>query len=257
MTGQLENDAVTGIGRGKEVMGDNNIQKLKGKLYMDSDVGHTNKEMGSLQSPHIFEAGQSSIGLEKIGPNSLSNHSRGEAFRGVFDSQLTKSIAGNDKGVRCREEEDCMVEFDIEDEREGRKWKCGRKGATTDGGAAPVEGDTMVEMVDTGRFIMGCGKEVQGDGHHGKETRKRVSIKNKARAKAKMGGSQVACILSEKKKMEAGAVGLPEVGVLDGNEGNRGCDSNSEVGISNCLDLPSSFTEIEAASLVNQGRREQ
>ncbi|KAF4393898.1 hypothetical protein F8388_018389 [Cannabis sativa] len=160
---------------------------------MDSDVGHTNKEMGSLQSPHIFEAGQSSIGLEKIGPNSPLNHSRGEAFGGVFDSQLTKSIAGNDKG-----------------------------GATTDGGAAPVEGDTMVEMVDTGRFIMGYGKEVQGDGHHGKETRKRVSIKNKARAKAKMGGSQVACILSEKKKMEAGAVGLPEVGVLDGNEGNRG-----------------------------------
>ncbi|KAF4388552.1 hypothetical protein F8388_012529 [Cannabis sativa] len=94
---------------------------------------------------------------------------------------------------------------------------------------ASVEGDTLVEMVDTGRFMLGYGREVQGDGHHSKESRKRVSIKNKARAKAKMGGSQAGCLVPEKKKMEAGAVGLSEAGFVDGNEGDRVCDTNSEV----------------------------
>ncbi|KAF4404808.1 hypothetical protein G4B88_006194 [Cannabis sativa] len=215
---QLENDVGDGKDRGKAVMEDANNQKLKGKVSMDSDVGHYQKEMGFAQSPLMFEDGQSSFGLEKLGTTSNLNHSRGETLRAGFDTQLPQLSAGNEKGVRYREGKDCRVEFDTQEEREGRKRRCGQNGVTMDGGEASVEGETLVDMVEAGRFNMGYGKAVSGDGNHGKEARKRVSIKNKARSKAKQGGSNVDCSLSEKQKLETGADGLPKVNALAGNE---------------------------------------
>uniref|UniRef100_A0A803PV25 Reverse transcriptase domain-containing protein n=1 Tax=Cannabis sativa TaxID=3483 RepID=A0A803PV25_CANSA len=229
---QLENDVGDGNDRGMEVMEDAHNQKLKGKVSMDSDVGPYQKEMGFVQSPLMFEAGQSSFGLEKLGPTSNLNHSRGEALCAGLDTQLPKVSVGNEKGVRYREGKDCRVEFDTQEEREGRKRRCGRNGVTMDGGAAPIEGETMVDMVEAGRFNMGYGKAVPGDGNHGKEGRKRVSIKNKARNKAKQGGPNVDCSLSEKQTLGTSTDGMPEVNALVGNEEISGCESISE-GIGN------------------------
>ncbi|KAF4404312.1 hypothetical protein G4B88_014768 [Cannabis sativa] len=215
---QLENDVGDGNDRGMEVMEDAHNQKLKGKVSMDSDVGPYQKEMGFVQSPLMFEAGQSSFGLEKLGPTSNLNHSRGEALCAGLETQLPKLSVGNEKGVRYREGKDCRVEFDTQEEREGRKRRCGRNGVTMDGGEAPIEGETMVDMVEAGRFNMGYGKAVPGDGNHGKEGRKRVSIKNKARNKAKQGGPNVDCSLSEKQTLGTSTDGMPEVDALVGNE---------------------------------------
>ncbi|KAF4396903.1 hypothetical protein F8388_004871 [Cannabis sativa] len=161
MMGQLEQNAGAGFGRGKEVMGDINIQKLKGKLTMDSDVGKANKDMGSVPSPHNFQAAQSSNGLGKLESTIILNQSRGELIGDVIDAQLPKTFSGNDKGVRSREGEDFRVAFDVQDEREGRKRRCGRQGVTRDDGEAPVGGGSVVEMVDAGQFIMGRGKVVR------------------------------------------------------------------------------------------------
>ncbi|KAF4348920.1 hypothetical protein F8388_018397 [Cannabis sativa] len=46
----------------------------------------------------------------------------------------------------------------------------------------------MVEEADAGSFVSGTGMEVHGMGQQNEERRKCVSIKNKARAKAKVGG---------------------------------------------------------------------
>ncbi|KAF4347039.1 hypothetical protein G4B88_001085 [Cannabis sativa] len=81
-----------------------------------------------------------------------------------------------------------MGPIKIEDEGDGRKRKCGRKVIDAAKIDYILEGETMVEEADAESFVSGTGMEVHGMGQQNKERRKCVSIKNKARAKAKVGG---------------------------------------------------------------------
>ncbi|KAF4387869.1 hypothetical protein F8388_005486 [Cannabis sativa] len=226
---QVEKDAGTGVRSGKAVVGDPLIQKLKGKVHMGFEVGHNFTQMDYVDSPSQLVAGQCSLGPDQ----KESNNSR--SFRGenTYDRGSTVTLENlkeiNSKGARSRDQVEERVEVANETEGAGRKRQCGRLGNGGGSGIWPIEEVAMEAMGASGKYSPGCTMEGKGDSSGGKENRKRISIKNRARAKAKSGDVKMGADLPEKSsgRMEAG-------GVLDADNVARGDDINSEEVLDDC-----------------------
>ncbi|KAF4391041.1 hypothetical protein F8388_024873 [Cannabis sativa] len=202
---QVEKEAGTGVRSGKAVVGDPLIQKSKGKVHMGFEVGHNFTQMDYVDSPSQLVAGQCSLGPDqKESNNSNSFRGKNTSARGsTVTLENLKEV--NSKGARSRDQVEERVEVETETEGVGRKRQCGRLGNGGGSGVWPIEEVAMEAMVASGKYNPGCTMEGKGDSSGGKESRKRISIKNRARAKAKSGDGNMGADLPEKNsgRMEA------------------------------------------------------
>ncbi|KAF4388079.1 hypothetical protein F8388_014762 [Cannabis sativa] len=222
----LEEEVVTGVSRGAELFDHFHVNKSKGKMDLVTELGLGNRGDNTTKSPHGITRAQvefSNGGLKDVGPSNLKKVMTEDNAKKHNQENVEK-----ERGVRTREFAKGGGQSEVDDEGEGRKRKCGRNTVGSDNIDCDMEGGTAVEGVESGSFKPGCGVETRGMGQQNNGRRKRVSIKSKARGKAKVGGVHADAQFSELKEAPADGAILFTTGTAAPMEGDIVVDSEYE-----------------------------
>ncbi|KAF4397904.1 hypothetical protein G4B88_019625, partial [Cannabis sativa] len=182
---QLQEDVGLGVSRGKELLGQDVMNKSKNTIDFAKGMGFVHNGPESTTSTHnsnVTQDGLNCVGLKDCGP---SNQQKVISENNA-QKQCNETVT-QDKGIRSRgidQDEDISA---ADNEGEGRKRKCGRNTIAFTQTEGCVEGKVLVADAMAESFAPGTGVGICGENQQRKGSRKRVSIKNKARGKAKMG----------------------------------------------------------------------
>ncbi|KAF4383478.1 hypothetical protein G4B88_000178 [Cannabis sativa] len=221
---QVEQRVGDGVDRGSEVNGATESDKLKGKIDTFSEIDQNGIFKNNAQSPPVgktnlgpvdngplFSTSQlkegSSLHMEVVMEAKERGHEAGRGNR--LDSKLRRRMEGKEG------RESVGVVVRVQAELMATMWGGG-------GGLCEHGEDVAVDLGDTERFEVGKSMGGKGLGKKGGESRKRISIKNKARAKARVGGAQ-----SEGNFSGSGVRGTGEVVIFTaGDDGASGKDGD-------------------------------
>uniref|UniRef100_A0A803PWX1 Reverse transcriptase domain-containing protein n=1 Tax=Cannabis sativa TaxID=3483 RepID=A0A803PWX1_CANSA len=234
---QGEEKADDGVDRGNDVNGVVEVNKLKGKLDNVSALDQSGIFLKQTPSPKIDKI---NVGPTVNGPTHFQPQLRERSS--LFDQthQHGSSRGNKEKGIRSWEKDTGAHDFEDEDGREGRKRKCGRSGGISSRGEGGEVGESSCENGFDVAVEMGGAEDVEkgktmgrkGLGTKGGESRKRISLKNKARAKAKMGGNQSGGVFDSAREQGTSEMVMFTAGEVSATGRDRDV-SNSAEGIGN------------------------
>ncbi|KAF4386158.1 hypothetical protein F8388_016410 [Cannabis sativa] len=183
---QLQEDVGIGVSRGKELLGQDVTNKSKNTIDFVKGMGFVHNGPESTKSPHgsnVAQDGFNCVGLKDYGPSNQQKVISETNAQKQCNEKVTKETGVRSRGID--QDEDISA---ADNEGEGRKRKCGRNTIAFSQTEGCVEGKKLVAEAMARSFAPGNGVEICGENQQRKGSRKRVSIKNKARGKAKMGG---------------------------------------------------------------------
>ncbi|KAF4386209.1 hypothetical protein F8388_016461 [Cannabis sativa] len=233
---QGEEKADAGVDRGNDVHGVVEVNKLKGKIDNISAMDQSGVFLKQTTSPKIDKI---NVGPTVNGPTHFKPQLREGSS--LFDQtqQHGSSRGHKEKGIRSWEKDTGAHDFEDEDGREGRKRKCGRSGGISSRGEGGEVGESSCENGFDVAVEMGSAEDVEkgktmggkGLGTKGGEYRKRISLKNKARAKAKMGGIQSGGVFDSAREQGTSEMVMFTAGEVSATVRDRDVSNSAEVGL--------------------------